>query len=145
MPDLEDITSANAVAILVVEEIIPAGVQLQHFGTDQSFATNEVTVVENRMGVDGNMAAGWIPSEKTVQITLEPNSPSIPSMEAVARAMENNRRIYDCTLVITIPSINKVYTYSKGVMKSHTPTAGKKILDPTQWNFSFASFVITPN
>lgn len=145
MPDLENITSANATAVLVVDEIIPAGVQLQHFGTDQSYAQNEVTVVEDRMGVDGHLAAGWIPAIKTVQITLEANSPSLPQMDMLARAMENNRKIYECTLVVTVPAIHKVYTWSRGVLKSGTlASSGKKVLDPTQWTFDFAMFTITP-
>lgn len=144
MAQLENITSANASLVLVVEEIIPSGVQLQHFSTDQSFSPSEVTVVEDRMGVDGHLAAGWIPAVKTVQISLEANSPSLPMMDMLARAMESNRKIYDCTLVATIPALRKTYTWSHGVLKSGTlASAGKKVLDPTQWTFDFADFNIS--
>lgn len=145
MAELENITSANASLVLVVDTIIPAGVQLEHFSTDQAFSLSEVTVVEDRMGVDGHLAAGWIPSIKTVQVSLEAASPSLWFLDMLARAMENNRTIYDCTLVATVPSIRKVYTWSKGVLKSGTMVSNaKKVLDPTTWTFDFANLTIVP-
>lgn len=145
MAELTNITSANASLVLVVDTIIPAGVQLEHFSTDQAFSLSEVTVVEDRMGVDGNLAAGWIPSIKTVQIDLEAASPSLWFLDMLQRAMENNRTIYDCTLVATIPSIRKIYTWSKGVLKSGTLVSNaKKVLDPTSWTFDFANLTIIP-
>ena len=145
MAELENITSANASLVLVVDTIIPAGVQLEHFSTDQAFSLSEVTVVEDRMGVDGHLAAGWIPSIKTVQVNLEAASPSLWFLDMLARAMENNRTIYDCTLVATIPSIRKIYTWSKGVLKSGTLVSNaKKVLDPTTWTFDFANLTVIP-
>ena len=145
MAELENITSANASLVLVVDKIIPAGVQLQHFSTDQSFSQSETTVTETRMGVDGNLAAGWIPAVKQVQVSLEANSPSLPFMDMLQRAMENNREIYECTLVATIPALRKVYSWTKGVLKSGTlVSSGKKVLDPTSWTFEFATLTITP-
>ena len=140
---LENITSANATLVLVADMIIPAGVPLMHFSTDQSFSQGETTLVENRMGVDGNMAAGWVPSIKTVTITLEAASPSLYFLDTLAQAMERNRTIYECTLVATIPSIRKIYTWTKGVLKSGTlVSSGKRILDPTTWTFDFAELAI---
>ena len=145
MAELENITSANASLVLIVSTIIPAGVQLQHFSTDQAFSQNEITVVEDRMGVDGHLAAGWIPAIKTVQISLEANSPSLPFMDMLQRAMENNRTIYEVTLVATIPSIRKIYTWTKGVLKSGTTVSNaKKVLDATTWTFDFPNLTILP-
>lgn len=141
---LLDITSANASLVLTAEEILPSGVALQCFSTDQSFSQSETTVVEDRMGVDGSLAAGWIPAIKTVQVSLEAGSPSTVYLDMLARAMENNKRIYACTLVATVPSIRKIYTWTKGVLKTGTlVNSGKKVLDPTQWSFDFATFTIT--
>ena len=145
MAELENITSANASLVLVVDTIIPAGVQLEHFSTDAAFNQSEVTVVEDRMGVDGHLAAGWVPSIKTVQINLEAASPSLWMLDMLARAMENNRTVYDCTLVATIPSIRKIYTWSRGVLKSGTLVSNaKKVLDPTTWTFDFANLTVIP-
>ena len=143
MGELENITSANAAVILTVEEIIPAGVQLQHFSTDQSFGQTDITIAEDRMGVDGHLAAGWIPSIKPVTISLEANSPSLPYLEMVLRAMETNKRTYECTLVATLPSVREIFTWTKGILKSGTLTSGKKVLDPTSWLFDFANIIFT--
>lgn len=143
MAQLGNITSANASLILTVETVIPVGVSLQMFSTDQAYSQDEVTVAEDRMGVDGNLAAGWIPSIKSVQIDLEACSPSLQYLQMLQRAMETNRTIYNCTLVATVPSIHKIYTWSNGVLKSGTPVANaKKVLDPTTWKFDFADLQI---
>lgn len=143
MAQLGNITSANASLVLTVETVIPVGVSLQMFSTDQAYSQDEVTVAEDRMGVDGNLAAGWIPSIKAVQIDLEACSPSLQYLQMLQRAMESNRTIYNCTLVATVPSIRKIYTWSNGVLKSGTPVANaKKVLDPTTWKFDFADLTI---
>ena len=145
MGELTNITSANASLMLVVETIIPAGVQLSHFSTDAAFDASEVTIVEDRMGVDGHLAAGWVPAIKTVKIDLEAGSPSMWFLDMVARAMENNRTVYTSTLVATIPSIRRIYTWSEGVLKTGTMVNNaKKVLDPTSWTFDFANLAILP-
>lgn len=145
MGELTNITSANASLMLVVETIIPAGVQLSHFSTDAAFDASEVTIVEDRMGVDGHLAAGWVPAIKTVKIDLEAGSPSMWFLDMVARAMENNRTVYKSTLVATIPSIRRIYTWSEGVLKTGTMVNNaKKVLDPTSWTFDFANLAILP-
>ena len=145
MSELTNITSANASLELIVDTIIPAGVQLQHFSTDSMFELSEVTVTEDRMGVDGNLAAGWIPSIKTVKVDLEAGSPSMWFLDMLARAMESNRTIYKCTLIATIPSIRKIYTWTGGVLKTGTMVNNaKKVLDPTSWTFDFADLAILP-
>lgn len=134
-----DISSANAILVMTVGDLFPAGVTLQGFATDQSFSQDELQITEDRMGVDGNMVAGWVPSIKPVTIMLEASSPSYEAMATLFRAMEAKRGPIIVTLVATVPSIGKVFTWSEGVMKSGTPVpAGKKILDPTTWKFDFA-------
>ena len=72
-----DITSANAEAILTVEQIFPAGIQLQMFGTDQAVNMDAIDITETRKGVDGKMVAGYTPVIYPVTITLEAASPSL--------------------------------------------------------------------
>ena len=73
---LTDITSANAKLILTCEELYPSGVELQMFSTNQSWNADALQVAETRMGVDGHMAAGYVPNIKTVTVQLEASSPS---------------------------------------------------------------------
>ena len=59
---LTDITSANAKLILTCEELYPSGVELQMFSTNQAWNADALQVAETRMGVDGHMAAGYVPN-----------------------------------------------------------------------------------
>jgi len=134
-----DITSANATLVLTVDQLFPAGIRLEQFATDQSFSQDELTIAEDRMGVDGYLVAGWIPSIKSVTIMLEASSPSYEALAQLYLACEQKRGFYQCWLVAAIPSIGKTIIWSSGVLKSGTPVpAGKKVLDPTSWKFDFA-------
>lgn len=138
-----DITSANATLILTVDDLFPQGIPLYMFATDQSYNQSEVTVAETRMGVDGNMVAGFTPSIKEVNIMLEAASPSYASLATLYRALEQKRGIYQCTLIATVPAIAKVFTWTAGVLVKGTPVPpGKKVLDPTSWTFHFARLTI---
>lgn len=138
-----DITSANATLILIVDSLFPSGVELQQFATDQSYSQDELTIAESRMGVDGNFVAGWVPSIKPVTIMLEATSPSYAALSTLYQACEMKRGIYQCSLVATVPSIQKVFTWVNGILKSGTPVpSAKKVLDPTTWKFEFAGLNI---
>ena len=138
-----DITSANATLVLIVDALFPVGVELQQFATDQSYSQDELTIAEDRMGVDGNLVAGWIPSIKPVTVMLEATSPSYEALAMLFRACEMKRGLYQCSLVATVPSIRKIFTWSRGILKSGTPVpSAKKDLDPTTWKFDFADLTI---
>ena len=135
---MNNITSANATAYMTVKDIYPAGFALNNFATDQAIDEDEDTIAETRMGVDGYMAAGYTPSIKAVNITFEATSPSVQYLNNVYLASQKNRRTYEVTLVINVPSTGKVYTYSYGVMKTAKPLpALKTVLDPVSYGFDF--------
>lgn len=136
-----DITSANAEAILTVEEIYPSGIVLQMFGTDQALAMDAIDVAETRKGVDGKLVGGYVPVIYPVTVTLEASSPSTEALATVWQAMATNKRIYSCNLVCTVPSIGAVFTWSTGILKNGVPfPTMAKILSPTTWQFDFQDF-----
>lgn len=138
-----NITSANSTIILIAETVFPVGVQLENFSTDQMFSADEVEIAQARMGVDGGLAAGYVPNQKNVTITLEAGSPSTKYLQTLWQTVEVNRTVYKISLVCTVPSIGQVYTWSNGVMIRGNPIAQpKKILDPTSWGFTFANLNI---
>lgn len=138
-----DITSANATLVLTVDFLFPAGIQLEQFATDQSYSMDELTIAEDRMGVDGILVAGWVPSIKPVTIMLEASSPSYQALAQLYRACEAKRGFYRCGLVAGVPSIGKTFIWSQGVLKSGTPVpSGKKVLDPTTWKFDFGKLEV---
>lgn len=138
---LGNITSANAVAVLVVESLYPVGIILENFTTDQAVDGDEHEYAQTRMGVDGGLAAGFVPNPWNVTISLEASSPSLKVMQDLAQAMQTNRRTYEVQLIITIPSLEQVHTYRKGVLVSGKDMPGlKRTLDPTSWRFTFAKY-----
>lgn len=139
-----DITSANAETVLTVESLAPAGIVFQGYSTDAGIALDNLDVVETRMGVDGKMAAGFTPNIFAINATFEANSPSIEALSQVWSAMTKNRRIYECTLVVTVPSVGRVYTFIRGVLKSGVPFANiNRVLAPLTYGFHFESMTPT--
>lgn len=136
-----DITSSNAAAILTVLEIFPAGITLEMFGTDQSVSMDSIDVTETRKGVDGHLVAGYTPVIHQVNMTLEAASPSYRELALLYEAMVRNQKPYQCNLVVTVPSIKVVLTWSEGYLKSGTPAPPlQKVLAPTNWVFHFGVF-----
>lgn len=130
-----DITSANATLSLQCSLF---NATLQQFSADTMYEGEDDQVAETRMGVDGKMVAGQTPNIKAVTIHLEASSPSVEYLNLLKQSMEKNRKIYECTLVISLPSIGKRITYSNGVLQSAKDLPdGKKVLDPTSWTFHF--------
>jgi hypothetical protein len=139
-----DITSANSESILTVEGLFPAGIVLQGYGTDAGVALDNLDLVETRMGLDGFMAAGVTPNIFAINIALEPNSPSVTPLGQIWTAMTTAKRIYECTLVITVPSVGRVFTFIRGVMKSGVPFSNiNRILATMTYGFNFENMKVT--
>ena len=134
----KNVTSANAVAVMTAADLFPQGFRLEQFSSDASFSQGDDTIAETRMGVDGHMVAGFTPSIKTVTITLEPSSPSLEYLETIYKASQQNLKTYEIGLIITMPALNKVRTYSGGVMKTGKILPdGQKTLAPIAFTFDF--------
>lgn len=139
-----NITSANATAVLVVETIFPNGIELQQFSTDQAVSMDNITMAVTRMGVDGKMAAGYVPAIYPITIMLEASSPSAAFLWQISASMQQAKDLYECTLTARIPSINRTYIWSGGVLKTGTLfPSEKQVLDPTTWQFDFAQMTVS--
>lgn len=131
-----DITSANATVVLNVKGLFSA--ELQQFSADASFAGDNIEMAEVRIGVDGKLVAGQVNSVKIVTINLEASSPSLGFMTLLRQSMDVNRKIYECNMIINVPSIGKRYSLSKGVLQSCKALSdGNRVLAPTTWTFNF--------
>lgn len=138
---LGDITSSNATLVLTVDTLFPAGIQIQQFTADTGMSADGMPIAEARMGIDGHMAAGQVPSIKQVTIQVEACSVSNGPLSAIHKAMDEYHKIYKCSLVCKIPSTGVTMTWSEGVMVSGTPaTSLQRTLSPSQWTFQFAKF-----
>ena len=74
-------------------------------------------------------------------ITLEASSPSFAALANVWQAMKINNTPYECSLVVTVPSVKSVFAWTTGVMKSGNPFPSLgRVLEPTTWAFDFQDF-----
>jgi hypothetical protein len=121
MPKDKNITAADATAVLAIEELYPSGVALEQYATDALAAHADETISETRMGVDGQMVAGFIPTIKTVTLNFEASSPSLKVLDDLYYASQKNKTFYRLTLTLNIPALNKTVTYSGGVLKQYKP------------------------
>ncbi len=135
-----NITDADAVVILTVEDLYTAGVELQGFSADTAWTAGDSQLAEVRMGVDGKLSAGYTPQPRTVTISLEASSPSLAVMRNIVSTSQLNKKVYTCQMQITIPAQGKEYTLANGVLQTaHDISDGKKVLDPSNFTFLFES------
>lgn len=128
---MNDITSANSIIVLSCDELFPAGVQLDNFSADSSITQADEQIANTRMGVDGHMSAGWIPSIKTVTITVEPTSDAAEVFDTIYSASQTARSPYTINLSVNIPSLGKVVTYKNGTLKNWKKLPDHRdVLDP---------------
>lgn len=59
-----NITSANATAVMIINDLFPVGFAVEGFATDQAINQDEETLAVTRMGVDGKLSAGYTPSKR---------------------------------------------------------------------------------
>jgi len=66
-------------------------------------------------------------------------------LSVLRQAMVANQTVYECTLVITLPSIGKVATLTGGVLQQAQAMPNvAKTLTPTTWQFVFEKMTVTP-
>ena len=129
---LLDITSANATMVMIVEDLYPAGVPITNFSTDQMIDGDEHEYAQARI---------FVPNPWNVTISLEASSPSFKVMQTLAQVMVTNKCTYEVSLIITVPALNQVHVYRKGVLLTGKGLPGiRKTLEPTQWKFTFAKY-----
>lgn len=116
------ITSANSKFTISAEGLY-AGVQVQGFASDTAFTVESVQTAETRMGVDGNMSAGYTHHVVPQTIQLQADSDSIDVFDTIYMYTKSQNEVLWLTAVIEVPSTGKSYTLSKGVMQTYTHVA----------------------
>lgn len=135
-----DITSANASVVISSADMALAATQLEGFGADAAFATEDVESAITQIGVDGKMSAGWVPRITNMPITLNPASSSVAVFDAIITTSDTLRAPVFVNCVVQIPSINKAYTLTKGVLTrvKQMPDGGR-VLGEQRFNLAFES------
>ena len=135
---LTDITSANAIVMIQADEIIPQPVRLENFSVDAIAQTGAYKVAEARKGIDGNMAAGYVPSPVELNLNLEANTPSERLLYRLMDAQVRNEHPYNTTITIRIPAQRSTYTYIDGVLAEGIAMNNLGTLqEKSSWKFQF--------
>lgn len=140
------LTSANS-SITISLPILPIPVQLQQFSSDDLINQDEVTLTEDRMGIDGIKSSGFILNPIVIHITLESTSPSIDNVFNLwIQSMELARESLECSsMILTVPSLNNRYTFINGNLRNAKKIADiKKTTQPITYTISFERCVVTP-
>lgn len=131
----KDITAANSSAYLYAS-MFPAGLKFEAYSTDGAWTQEAYETVEHRMGVDGKMAAGYTPVEKTINFTFEANSPTLDGLDLLFQTMEVSQTPIFGSIIITCPSIGKTFTLVNCLLTSYKliPDA-ERVLAPREATF----------
>lgn len=139
-----NITSANSVAIMTIDTLYPQGFFLEMFATDQAYNTEQITIAEDHMGVDGYLTAGYVPNPAVITFTFEPSSPSIRPLIYYRQQCVNNKRLYECSLVINQPAVARTLNYKVGVMRVGAfPANAQRVLATQAFTFVFEKLEIS--
>lgn len=122
-----DITASNSIFMLSVATIFPVAQRLQGFASEAAFATDAVETAQTGKGVDGRMFAGYTPYNTPQNITIMPDSPSLPLFLQWLASMKATQGIFVASGTLSIPSIRQKWTLSNGVLQRAPaiPTAQK--------------------
>lgn len=113
-----DITSANSIVTLTVNDLFNAPVTLSDYSADRGFESEVRELAETQMSMDARMVAGWIPNPVNQTFSLMPDSDSFFLIEGLVQAQDVAMKIYRLGGVISLPSIGRKYTMLRGVLMS---------------------------
>lgn len=142
---MPDITSANAVLTLAAIGILSVPQRIQGFATEDIFSVARVTPVETQMGVDGDLSAGFVFTEKKMEITLMAGSPSNSFFDALQSGQEAAIQPFELSGVLTLPSTGLQAVLVTGWLTGYSPLPnGKRTLQPRVYEITWQNINISP-
>jgi len=139
------LTAANSVLFLAVTGLFNVPVQIQGFAADDVFDTDAVQPAETQMGVDGRLSAGFTPAAIIQNITVQADSVSIEFFELWYQAMQFQREVFFASGTIALPSVQRKYALTRGVLTGVPPTpSAKKIIQPRRFSITWERVTNAP-
>lgn len=139
------ITSVNSIYMLAITGLYTVPQQLQGFSADDIFDTGEINSAEVVMGLDGKIAAGYVPVAIVQNITLLANSDSNALFEAWWASQRAAQELYFATGIIRMPSVKRSYALTNGVLTGYSPMSdAKKTLQPRKYTITWESALAAP-
>ena len=132
------ITSANSVFMLSFGSLFPIPQKLEGYSADDSFMVDDVEIAQTVMGVDGKMSSGYVPTQKVMTITFQPDSPSIQKFEYLIAATKAAKDTFNLSGTISLSSIGRAYALTNGVLTNYKPLPdAKKVLQPVTYKITW--------
>ena len=142
---LGTITSASAVFTITVLGVFLAPQALQGFSTDDIFSTERLQSVAVEMGVDGEMAAGFmfVPLRQTV--ILQANSESNDVFDQWWMFMQTAIDAFPAAGIISLPAIKKKFIMVNGSLTGYQPIPNAaKTLRPREYEITWKQMIPSP-
>ncbi len=125
------ITGANSSFVLRVPGVFFTPQIIQGYAADDAFTQEAFDLTETRMGADGNLSGGYVPSPKRLTIALMPDSIALDTFLIWKAAIEAAKETFPGSAIIALPSINKAFTFGKVFFKNTGAMPSfKKVLEP---------------
>lgn len=139
------LTAANSVITLSIAGVFGVPQQLQGFDVDDVFSTEAVQPAETKMGVDGILSGGWVPTEKKVTYTLQADSPSNEIFDTWNDFQQQQREVAIAQGGVMLPGLNLAFVKTRGFLTGYTAIADvKKLLQPRKFTITWQSVVRVP-
>ena len=140
------LTSANATLSLSVSGIFNSPIIIQGFAMDDIFNGENTDNAETVMGADGILSAGKIFVAKRTTVHLMATSPSLDFFDQWQLNEDAQVDVFPAQGTLVVPSINRIYTLTRGFLKSYTPfPALKKTLQTAQYVIEWESITASPS
>ena len=137
---MASITSANAQILLSIPSLFPIPQALQGFAAEDVFDVDPIEPVEDIMGVDGILSAGFVFVPVHQNFALQADSPSIFIFDTWWTAMQIAKDVYFATATILLPGLGKKWACNTGILKSYKPMPdAKKVLQPQRFRITWQS------
>ena len=139
------LTGANSIITLVINGLFPVPQALQGFETDDITKIAPLKAAEVKTGVDGNLSVGYIYVPVVQTINLQGDSASNVLFDNWFMAQQAVNEVYTASGVIHLPSVQRSYTLTKGVLTSYKPLSDvKKMLEGREYEITWESVSVAP-
>ena len=139
------ITSVNCIGMLMINGLYTVPQKLVGYTADDIFDADMLEIAEISMGLDGNLAAGFIPVAVKQTLNFQANSPSITLFEAWYAAQNAAKDIYFSNGIWNFPSLGRSYATANGVLTSYSPMSdAKKTMQSRKFGITWESVIGVP-
>ena len=140
-----NITSADAIVMLAVNDLFNTPIQLQGFSADNIFEGDSINSAELSMGIDGLLSGGFTFKEIPWSIELQADSDSNQLFDTWWPRQQQNRGLYIANGSVQLPAIGKKWNLTRGFLTGYKPMPdAQKTLRPRRYQITWNALVPAP-